>query len=76
MPPPLLIDLAEVDLGRVCLSREQIYDSLPQRHEFALLDGVCYVDREHTQIVAYKDVVADDWWVRGHVAYAVQQNEA
>lgn len=67
MPPPLLINLAGVDLDRVVLTREQIYEQLPQRFEFMLLDGVCLVDRETARIVAYSDIRPDAWWVRGHV---------
>lgn len=67
MPPPLLIDLSRVDPDRVLLTREQIYERLPHRFEFQLLDGVCHFDREAMEIVAYADIRADDWWVRGHV---------
>ena len=67
MPPPLLIDLNEVDLSRVCLTREQVYDQLPHRFEFALLSGACMVDTPGKRIVAYSDIEAADWWTRGHV---------
>jgi len=67
MPPPLLIDLAPLDLNRNVLSREQIYTYLPHRHEFMLLDGVCHADRQRREVIAYRDIRADDWWVRGHV---------
>lgn len=67
MPPPLLIDLQQVDLSRVLLTREQIYEQLPQRFEFMLLDGVCMLDRKGTRLVAYADIRPDDWWIRGHV---------
>ncbi len=67
MPPPLLIDLNEVDLGRVCLTREQIYQQLPQRFEFQVLGGACFVDCPGKRIVCFADVRSEDWWVRGHV---------
>ncbi|UCC30418.1 MAG: beta-hydroxyacyl-ACP dehydratase [Phycisphaerales bacterium] len=67
MPPPLLIDLQQVDLSRVLLTREQLYEQLPHRFEFMLLDGVCMLDREATRLVAYADIRPDDWWIRGHV---------
>lgn len=67
MPPPFLIDLGQVDLNRVIMTREQLYEHLPHRHEFMLLDGVCHLDEGARCIVAYADIQPDDWWVRGHV---------
>ena len=67
MPPPMLIDLQEVDLGHTLLDRDAIYAHLPQRFEFEVLDGVCMVDRERHYLVAFADVKPDDWWVRGHL---------
>ncbi|MGD2109190.1 MAG: 3-hydroxyacyl-ACP dehydratase FabZ family protein [Phycisphaerae bacterium] len=67
MPPPLLIDLDQVDLDRVSLTREEIYQHLPHRHEFMLLDGVCHVDAAAHCLVAFVDVRPEAWWVRGHV---------
>ena len=68
MPPPLLIDLNDVDLSAVTLSRSDIYERyLPHRHEFALLSGVCMHDAAGSGIVTFADLSPTDWWVRGHV---------
>lgn len=67
MPPPLLFDLDQIDLSQTCLTQEQIYQHLPHRHEFMLLENVCYVDCAARQIVAYRDIRPGDWWFRGHV---------
>ncbi len=67
MPPPLLINLEEIDLQQVCLTQEEVYERLPHRHEFALLHGLCHIDLEAKNAVAYRDISADDWWFRGHV---------
>ncbi len=67
MPPALLIDLDGVDLNRVVQTREQIYEHLPHRHEFMLLDGICHLDAERRQGIAFCDVREDAWWFRGHV---------
>ncbi len=67
MPPPLLIDLEKVDLGKTCLTQEQLYEFLPHRHEFMLLDGICHLDEKAGAIVGYRDIRPDDWWFRGHV---------
>ena len=67
MPPPLLIELAEVDFNRVELTKHEIYRHLPHRHEFEVLDGVCFTDFERRRVIAFADVRPDAWWVRGHV---------
>ena len=67
MPPPLLLDLPTMDLTQVVLTQEAIYRYLPHQFEFQVLDGVCYLDKERNQVVAFADVGADAWWVRGHV---------
>lgn len=67
MPPPRLVDLSKVDRDALFYTREQIYDILPHRFEFALLDGVCHWDKEAGELVAFRDVREDDWWVRGHI---------
>jgi len=67
MPPPLLIDLDQLDLDRLFLTKEEIYQRLPHRFEFSILDGVCMADVEGRRIVAYADIRQEDWWVRGHV---------
>ena len=67
MAPPLLVDLAKVDLGRVLLSVEEIRQYNPHRYEMEQLSGVIHLDAEAGQIVAFKDVRADEFWVRGHI---------
>jgi len=67
MPPPLLIDLTQVDLTAVCLDRNAIYEHLPHRHEFSLLDGVCHLDVPGRSVVAFRNVTTSDWWVRAHI---------
>jgi 3-hydroxyacyl-[acyl-carrier-protein] dehydratase len=67
MPPPLLADLDTIDLDDTCLTREQIYERLPHRFEFMLLDGICHIDEARKILVAYRDIKPDDWWFRGHV---------
>jgi 3-hydroxyacyl-[acyl-carrier-protein] dehydratase len=67
MAPPLIIDMEQVDLDRVELTRDQIYQILPHRHEFMLLDGVCLADAQTMHLVAYADIRSDAWWTRGHV---------
>jgi len=67
MPPPLLLDLSSLDLTEVVLDKEAIYRHLPHRFEFQVLDGVCHLDKERNQVVAFTEIRTDAWWVRGHV---------
>ncbi len=67
MPPPLLMDMDTIDLAQVCLRQEEIYEYLPHRHEFMLLEGVCHLDRDAQHMIAYRDIRPDDWWFKGHV---------
>jgi len=67
MPPPLLLDLNQIDLNQVLLTQDQVYQHLPHAYEFRLLGGVCHIDLERLHIVGFADLRADDWWCRGHV---------
>lgn len=64
-PDPHL-DLAQVDLTRVIADQSAIREVLPHRHEMEMLTAVVHFDPERHLVVAYKDVRADEFWVRGH----------
>jgi len=67
MPPKPLVDLSSVDLSRVLAGPDQIRRHNPQRHEMEQLDGILHLDLEGGLAVGFKDVRADEFWVRGHV---------
>lgn len=67
MPPELHFDLARLDFSHVLADREAIRKSNPQRFEMEQLDAVVYLDPREQLIVGYKDVRADEFWVRGHM---------
>lgn len=67
MPPPLILDLDSIDLDAVVYDHDAIYSHMPHRFEFAMLGGICHLDREAGLSVAWRDCKVDDWWVRGHV---------
>jgi 3-hydroxyacyl-[acyl-carrier-protein] dehydratase len=67
MPPELHLDPARLDFNRVAADREEIRRVLPQRHEMEQLTAILHTDREQHLVVGYKDVVADEFWVRGHM---------
>jgi 3-hydroxyacyl-[acyl-carrier-protein] dehydratase len=67
VPPPLLIDLNAIDLNRVIYDARAIEEVNPHRYEMRMLDGVVYTKLEKGELVGFKDVRSDEFWVRGHI---------
>ena len=67
MPPAPLIDPANFDTTRVLADQEGIRRTNPQRFEMEQLTAIIAVDVDAHQIVGYKDVRPDEFWVRGHM---------
>ncbi len=61
------IDLNRLDLGKVVFSQDELYETLPHRHEFMQLDRVVHFDEEARITVAIREVREDEFWVRGHI---------
>lgn len=67
MASPLLVNLDELDLTKVEFPMEVVRQYLPQRYEFEQLSGVIALLREQQMVVGFRDVRADEFWVRGHI---------
>jgi 3-hydroxyacyl-[acyl-carrier-protein] dehydratase len=67
MPPENNFDLTQLDLNRVLADREAIRRVNPQRFEFEQLDAIVHIDPSQHLVIGYKDVRADEFWVRGHM---------
>ena len=67
MPPVALVDPATIDTSRVLADREAIRQGNPQRFEMEQLTAIVFLDKADHLIIGYKDVVADEFWVRGHM---------
>lgn len=67
MPPPVLLDVSQVDFSRVVADREGISRVNPQRFEFQLLDAIVSYDVPSHTLVGYHDVRPDAWWARAHI---------
>lgn len=68
MPPPLFIDLSQIDLhAEPVFDREAVCKANPQRYEMQQLDGILWYDKEKKLILGYKDVTENEFWVRGHI---------
>lgn len=67
MPPELHLDPSQLDLSRVVARRGDIERVNPQRFEMEQLTAIIHVDPDHHLIAGYKEVTADEFWVRGHM---------
>ena len=67
MPPLAHFNLKELDLNHVLADREAIRKVNPQRFELEQLDAIVLLDTEHHIFAGYRDVRADEFWVRGHM---------
>ena len=67
MPPPVHFNPTQLNLDHVIADREAIRRVNPQRFEMEQLTAIVYVDPEQKIIAGYKDVRADEFWVRGHM---------
>jgi len=67
MPPAAIFSPAELSCDDPVYTREQLYQILPQQHEFSQLDGIIHADAEEMIFAAFRDVRADEWWCRGHM---------
>lgn len=67
MPPAPLVDPATIDTSKVLLDRDQIRQVNPQRFEMEQLTAIVSIDPAKKLIIGYKDVLGDEFWVRGHM---------
>jgi 3-hydroxyacyl-[acyl-carrier-protein] dehydratase len=67
MPPPAHYSPKQLDMTRVIADREAIRKVNPQRFEMEQLDAIVLLDPVENIIAGYKDVRADEFWVRGHM---------
>lgn len=67
MPPPLLLDLSDIDVDRVLVDAEGIRKINPHRYEIEQLSAIVHLDNEKHEAVAFKDVTPQEFWVRGHM---------
>ena len=67
MPAKMLFDISNIDLSKTIITREEIYQVNPHRHEFMLLDGIIHYDPEAGNIIGYRETRDDEFWVKGHI---------
>ena len=67
MPPAPLVEPESIDTSQILVDLEGIRRANPQRFEMEQLTAIIRLDRENKLIIGYKDVSADEFWVRGHM---------
>jgi 3-hydroxyacyl-[acyl-carrier-protein] dehydratase len=67
MPPELNFDPSQLDCKRVLAGRKEIERVNPQRFEMEQLTAIVHMDASQQLIAGYKDVTAEEFWVRGHM---------
>ena len=64
--PQQLVDLDALDLSKTLYGKDDFHRVLRQRGTFSLLDGVLHLG-DDGEVVAYKDIRADEWWAADHI---------
>jgi 3-hydroxyacyl-[acyl-carrier-protein] dehydratase len=67
MPPQLIFDISGIDLDQVMFGPDAIREMNLQRGDMEHLDAIIHVNPEANQILGYKDVREDEFWVPGHI---------
>ena len=67
MPPQFVFDISGIDLNHVIYDQEQIRAANPQRGTMEHLNGIVYAEPSRGEIIGFKDVRADEFWVEGHI---------
>ena len=67
MPPQLLFDISGIDLDRVLYDQQKIRDCNPQRGAMEMLNAIVFANPDKGQIIGYKDIRTDEFWVDGHI---------
>jgi 3-hydroxyacyl-[acyl-carrier-protein] dehydratase len=67
MPPQLLYDISAIDLNNVLYDQDAIRQVNPQRGDMEHLNGIVHVHAERGEIIGFKDVRDDEFWVAGHI---------
>ena len=63
----LIIDWSEIDLNHVIADLAEIRRHNPQRFEMEQLTAIVYDNFETKACAGYKDITANEFWVRGHM---------
>lgn len=63
----LLCDISKIDFNHVIADIAEIRKYNPQRYEMEQLTAIVHEDFERKVCVGYKDISAEEFWIRGHM---------
>jgi 3-hydroxyacyl-[acyl-carrier-protein] dehydratase len=67
MPPQFLFDISGIDFSHIAYDQEAIRRANPQRGHMEQLNAITFADPSRGQIIGYKDIRPDEFWVDGHI---------
>jgi 3-hydroxyacyl-[acyl-carrier-protein] dehydratase len=67
MAAPLFFDIQQLDADHPMAGPAEIEAVNPQRGAMRHLDAVVWMNEEKSQVLGYKDVRANEFWVPGHI---------
>jgi len=67
MPPQFLFDLSTIDLNKILFDQDAIRQANPQRGDMEMLNAIIYADPTKGEILGYKDIRDNEFWVAGHI---------
>jgi 3-hydroxyacyl-[acyl-carrier-protein] dehydratase len=62
-----LFDISRIDFSKVAYDQEAVRGANPQRGHMEQLNGIVFADASKGQIIGYKDIGTDEFWVDGHI---------
>lgn len=66
MAPQLLFDLTSIDLDACVYDIPDIEKINPHRDVMRLIDRVVWENKENQEILGYRDIGSEEFWVKGH----------
>ena len=67
MPPKTLFDISKIDLDHLLYDQEFIRTINPQRGDMEHLNGIVHVNTASNELMGFKDVRSDEFWIPGHI---------
>ena len=67
MPPPMMVDLSQLNFDQPLHNIDEIRQVNPQRGDMEHLTAIVHIDPPTHLVVGYKDVTDKEFWCAGHM---------